>query len=134
MNNTNATTNEEELDEELGDFQLPLSLTPRASASTGHTVNTTNVILQHRPSSASVQHNVVLHSTISESSMNRFDLNVPIDPDDRILGRRKTNSLTPVQEQGSTHDLLNDDSRTTTIPTSHSDIIHRPTTDDKQTV
>lgn len=133
LNNANATTNEEELDEELGDFQLPLSLTPRASGSTGLAANTTNVI-QHRPSTSSLQHNVVLHSTVSESATNRFDLNVPVDADERSLGRRKANSLTTVQEHEPASELSSDESRPIVATKSLSDTMSRMTTDGKPVV
>ena len=64
-NNNTANLNDEALDEELGDFQMPLSLTPRHSTSTGHVLSTTNVI-QHRLSTSSLQPIVVLHSNTNE--------------------------------------------------------------------
>ncbi len=133
-NNNNANTNDDDiLDEELGDFQLPLSLTPRASSSTGHAISTTNVI-QHRPSTSSLQHNVVLHSNLNESSTsltNRFDSNLSNETEQ---SKRQTNSLMTVHEQGSANDLLVDDSWHIRSPTSASDVIHKQTTDEKQMV
>ncbi|CAF1130863.1 unnamed protein product [Adineta steineri] len=135
-NNNNTATNEEELDEELGDFQLPLSLTPRASGSIGHTLTTANVI-QHRRSTSS-QQNIVLHSNLNESPKsyaNRFDLNTTNDKDEIKSTKRKTSSLMTVDEHGSTNDLIaTDASQQLKIPTSISDIIHQQTTDEKQTV
>jgi hypothetical protein len=136
-NNINANPNDEELDEELGDFQLPLSLTPRGSTSIGHPFNTTNVI-QHQTSTSSLQHNVVLHSNIYESSTsptNRFDLNLSIDKDENNQIKRKANSLMTVYEQSSTNDSLPDDSRQLrTTPASVRDITHQEITNEKQMV
>ncbi len=64
-------------------------------------------MIQHRLSTSSLQHNVVLHSNINESSTNRSDLNLS-NENDQI--RRQTNSLMPVYEHGSTNDLLTDES------------------------
>jgi hypothetical protein len=86
-------------------------------------------VIQHRPSASSLQHNVVLHSNINESSIspiNRFDEN--------DQSKRQTNSLMTVYEQGSTNDLLANDSWHLRSPTSASDVIHRQTTDEKQMV
>ncbi|CAF4795152.1 unnamed protein product [Rotaria sp. Silwood2] len=83
-NNKTANANDDEIDEELGDFQLPVSLTPRDSLTISHPVSTTNVI-QHQTLGSSLQHNVVLHSNINESPKlptNRFDLDSSITNDD----------------------------------------------------
>ncbi len=131
-NNNNANINDDELDEELGDFQLPLSLTPRASQSTGHSISTTNVI-QHRPSSSSIQHNVVLHSNINESATTPSITTTTLN--DKDPPKHQTNSLTTVYEQqDSSNDLLGDDSWHFRSPTSVSDIIQKRTTDEKQMV
>jgi hypothetical protein len=111
VNNNNANISGDELDEELGDFQLPLSLTPRASSTLSHT----NVIQQQRSSSASatipfsLQHNVVLHSNINDPLLpatNRFDLNLPLDTESRNQLNRKANSLMTVYEQGATNETM----------------------------
>jgi hypothetical protein len=109
-NNNNANTSGDELDEELGDFQLPLALTPRASSTLSHNIISTNVISQQRSSAtsatipSSLQHNVVLHSNIDEPLLpatNRLDLNLPLDKDSRTQLNRKANSLMTVYEQTS---------------------------------
>jgi hypothetical protein len=136
MNNTNANTNDDELDEELGDFQLPLSLTPRTSSSTGHGMMTSH-FMQPRSSTSSLQHNVVLHSNINDSSSpagNRFELNLLLDKEDRISSRRQTNSLMTVHEQDPSSDLITDDSWHLRSPTSTSDVSHPQTNDDKTSV
>jgi hypothetical protein len=90
------------LDEGLGDFQLPLSLTPRASSPTSHAIHTANVI--EHPSS--LQHNVVLHSNINESSIiSPSNLFIDNDP-----SKHPTINLMTVYEQGSTNDLIVEDS------------------------
>jgi len=135
-NNNNANINDDELNEEIGGYQLPLSLTPRASSLTSHPVSTTNVI-QHL-SDSSLQHNVVLHSNINESSTssspNRFDLNILNDKDDNKLAKRQTNSLMTVFEQGSTNDLLVDDTWHLRSSASVDDTTNKRTTDEKQMV
>ena len=144
-NNTNANVNEDEIDEEFGDLQLPLSLTRRASASassTSHGINTINVIQDQQTPSSSLQHNVVLHSNINESSLlsssnlptNRFDLNLTNDKDELNNSQRQPNSLMTVYEQGSANDLLVDDSGHIKSSTSVSDVLHKRTTDEKQMV
>ena len=88
-------------------------------------------MIQHRPSSSSLQHNVVLHSNINESSI----LTISPEKDDQNQQRRKANSLMTVHEQDSSSDLLMDDSWHLRSPTSASDVTHKLTTDDeKQTV
>ncbi|CAF5046988.1 unnamed protein product, partial [Rotaria sp. Silwood1] len=136
-NNKNSNTNDEELDEELGDFPLPVSLTPRDSLTTSHPVSTTNVI-QHQSSSSPLQHNVVLHSNINESpkltTTNRFDLDPSIINDDNNQIRYQRNSLMTVYEQSSTNDLLTDDPEYIKSSKDTSNIIQKRTTNDKQTV
>jgi hypothetical protein len=96
----------------LGDFQLPLSLSARAS-SASHNIISSNVILQQRSSTASattptsLRHNVVLHSNVNEPLLpatNRSDLNLPLDIDTRNQLNRKANSLMTVYEHPSTHE------------------------------
>ena len=93
---------------ELGDLQIPLSLSPHASPVLSH-----NVILQQKSSSTSViipsvlQHNVVLHSNINDSippATNRLDLNLPLDKLYRNQLNRKANSLMTVYEHSSTNE------------------------------
>ncbi|CAF1113109.1 unnamed protein product [Rotaria sp. Silwood1] len=136
-NNKNSNTNDEELDEELGDFPLPVSLTPRDSLTTSHPVSTTNVI-QHQSSSSPLQHNVVLHSNINESpkltTTNRFDIDPSIINDDNNQIRYQRNSLMTVYEQSSTNDLLTDDPEYIKSSKDTSNIIQKRTTNDKQTV
>jgi hypothetical protein len=112
-NNNNANTSGDELDEELDDFQLPLSLTPRASSTLSHQMASTHMLPQQRSSStsitipSSVQHNVVLHSDVNDQLLpatNRFDLNRPLDTEYRTQLNRKTNSLMTVYEHGSTNE------------------------------
>ncbi len=93
-------------------------------------------MIQHRPSTSSLQHNVVLHSNINEPATNRFDLNLSNDKDDKNSSQqqRQTNSLTTVYEQGSSNDLLVDDSWHLRSETSVSDVINKRTTDEKQMV
>jgi len=137
-NNTNTNRTDEEFDEELGDFQLPLSLSARNSSSAGHGLITGH-LLQARSSGGSLQqqqqqqqqqqHHVVLHSNINDTSplTNRFELNFPHDRDDKSPSRRQTNSLMTVHEQ-ETH---NDESWHLRSPTSISDVTHQRTTDEK---
>ena len=98
-------------------------------------------MIQHQqPSSTSLQHNVVLHSNINESatssssSTNRFDLNISNDIDEKNQIKRQTNNLTTVFEQGSSNDLLIDDSVHSRSTTNTSDVINKRTTDEKQMV
>jgi len=98
----------------LGDFQLPLSLTPRVSSTLSHNVVQTNVISQQQRSSStsatipfSLQHDVVLHSNVNEPLLpatNRLDLNLSLDRDLRNQLNRKANSLMTVYE----HTLTNE--------------------------
>jgi hypothetical protein len=143
--NNNANTSGDELDEELGDFQLPLALSPRASSSLSHHVAPTHVILQQqRSSSASVtipsslQHDVVLHSNVTEPllpTVNRFDLNLPLDRDSRNQLNRKANSLMTVYEHSSTNDIITGESSSlksetwrTRSPSSICDLTYQRTT------
>jgi hypothetical protein len=116
-NNNNANISGDELDEELGDFQLPL--TPRASSSLSHNIVQTNVISQQRSSSTSatipfsLQHDVVLHSNIDEPLLpatDRFDLNLSLDRDLRNQLNRKANSLMTVYEQTSANETTRGES------------------------
>ncbi len=94
-------------------------------------------MIQHL-SDSSLQHNVVLHSNINESSTssspNRFDLNILNDKDDNKLAKRQTNSLMTVFEQGSTNDLLVDDTWHLRSSASVDDTTNKRTTDEKQMV
>ncbi|UJR31853.1 hypothetical protein I4U23_019329 [Adineta vaga] len=113
-NNNNVNVNDDELDAELGDFQLPLALTPRASAALLPQIPLVNVIKpqEHRSStsiigSSSLQHDVVLHSNVDEpllSATNRFNLNHPSSNEYRNVLSRKANSLSTVYEHGSVHE------------------------------
>jgi hypothetical protein len=116
-NNNNANTSAEELDEELGDFELPLALTPRVSFTVSHNAPSTNVTQQQQQQSSSassivpssLQHNVVFHSNVNEPllpAINRLDLNLPLDNDNRNQLNRKANSLMTVFEHGSTHETM----------------------------
>ena len=121
---TVAVTSGDELDEELGDFQFPISLSPRASTTASHHRSSMNFIHTHgRSSSASgtipisIQHNVVLHSKATEPlirpvAKNRTDLNVSIVErgEQRNSLNRKANSLMTVYEHGIALDDNNDDS------------------------
>ncbi|CAF4401406.1 unnamed protein product, partial [Rotaria magnacalcarata] len=112
-NNKNPNINDDEIDEELGDFQLPISSTPRDSLSKNHPVSTTNVI-QHQSPPLLLQHNVVLHSNIYESPKsisNRSEVDVPISQDDNNQLKHQRNNLMTVYEQSSANDFLADDSQ-----------------------
>ncbi|CAF1007758.1 unnamed protein product [Rotaria sordida] len=146
-------------DEELGDFQLPMSLTPFGSSTLPHNIASTNEIQRQRSSTTSVtiptssQYNVVLHSNVHEpllATTNRFDLNLPLDKDYRNQLNRKANSLMTVYEHSSTNETTQGEpplksetwrgrspssisdltyTRTTNVP-----IIDRTTTNTKETV
>lgn len=111
--NNNGNRSGDELDEELGDFQLPLSMTPYASSTFSHNPVPTNEIPNQQSSStcaigpSSSQYNVVLHSNVNEPLLrptNRFDLNLSLDKDYRNQLNRKANSLMTVYEQSSMND------------------------------
>jgi hypothetical protein len=95
-------------------------------------------VIQPPVSTSSLQHNVVLHSNINESPpsppMNRFDLNLSLDKDDKNQSKRKTNSLMTVEEQDSTNDLMTDDSWHLRSLTNVNDVTHQPSTNEKQPV
>jgi hypothetical protein len=94
-------------------------------------------VIQHRPSTSSLQHNVVLHSNIYESSIAatiRSDLNMSPDTDEKSQTRRKANSLMTVYEQDSSSDLLKDDSWHLRSPSTSSDVTHQRASDEKQMV
>lgn len=87
------------------------------------------MIHQYPPPASSIQHNVVLHSNINEPpTINRLEDEKP------SVKQRQTNSLMTVYEQGSSNDLLTDESWHLRSPTSISDVTHHRTTDDKQVV
>ncbi|CAF4143791.1 unnamed protein product, partial [Rotaria magnacalcarata] len=135
-NNKNPNINDDEIDEELGDFQLPISSTPRDSLSKNHPVSTTNVI-QHQSPPLLLQHNVVLHSNIYESPKsisNRSEVDVPISQDDNNQLKHQRNNLMTVYEQSSANDFLADDSQNLKPSKDVVDIIEKGTNDDKQTV
>ncbi len=90
-------------------------------------------MIHHRPSASSLQHNVVLHSNINESSTSSPPPPI-IRVDETDQSKRQANNLMTVYEQGSTNDLLVDDSWQTQSPTSASDVIDKQTTDEKQMV
>lgn len=84
---------------------MPVSLTPRTSSTTQ------NVITQQQRSSSvsitispSVQHDVVLHSNVTEPLLSsspattRQDLDLPLDKSNRNQLNRKANSLMTVYE------------------------------------
>lgn len=135
-NNKNPGTNDNEIDEELGDLQLPVSITPRVSFSSNQPTSTTNVI-QHQSLASSIQHNVVLHSNIDEQSTpttNRYDLDTATNTDDKNDTKYPLNSLLTVYEQSSTNDLIADDSELLKSSKTASSVIEKITTDEKQTV
>jgi hypothetical protein len=135
---------------------LPLALTPRVSGTSPHNIN---IIPPERSSLTSspipslLQHNVVLHSSVNEPlipATNRFDLNLPVDRENRNQLNRKANSLMTVFEHTSTNETALGESspsksekgrarspssifdltyqRTTNVPQTETD------TDDKETV
>ena len=104
-----------ELDDEFGDFPLPISSTPRASGSHSHPHGSTHLLHpQQRNSSGSVtiplsvEHNVVLHSDPTEplisQTKTRLDSNFSLNQDNRNQLNRKANSLMTVYEQSSNND------------------------------
>lgn len=97
----------------------------------------TSNFMQPRSSTSSLQHHVVLHSNINDSSSpagNRFELNLLLDKEDRTSSRRQTNSLMTVHEQDLNNDLITDDAWHIRSPTSTSDVTHPQTKDDKPSV
>ena len=91
--------------------------------------------MQPRSSTSSLQHNVVLHSNVADSSSpslaNRFELNTLQDKD---VSRRKTNSLMTVHEQEAASDLLTDESWSLRSPADANDAAHPGPADAKETV
>ena len=102
-------------------------------------------MIQHRPSSSSLQQNIVHHSNINDSSTtttaaaaaaaatssNRFDFNYSNENEPT---KRQRNSLMTVYEQGSTNDLLVDEKWQLKAIQSTADTIPQRTTDDKPVV
>lgn len=120
-------------------------MTPRTSSSTGHGILPSN-FLQARSSGSSLQHHVVLHSNINESSSlaasttgaNRFELNL-LDKDEKIntynnSSRRPTNSLMTVHEQETTNELTSDDSLHVQMSADIPDQHHQRTDNDTSAV
>lgn len=135
-NNKNSNLNDDEIDEELGDFQLPMSSTPRDSLPKSLAVSTTNVI-QHQSPNLSLQHNVVLHSSVNESpriTTNRLELEVPISQDDDNQLKQQRNNLVTVYEQSSPNDVLNEDSQHLKQSKDVTDTIEKGTNDETQAV
>lgn len=109
----NTTAGDGEFDAELGDFQLPISLSARAST-VSHNIVSTNAILQQRSSigsannpATSIQHNVVLHSNVNEPLLpanDRLDLNLPSEHNPHHPLSRKANSLMTVYEHTTAND------------------------------
>ncbi|CAF3195526.1 unnamed protein product [Rotaria sp. Silwood2] len=142
-NTHNANASGDGPDEELGDFQLPISLTSCGSSTFSHNVVPANEIPHQRTSSLSAtipstsQYNVVLHSNVNEPLLpatNRFDLNLPLDKDNRYQLNRKANSLTTVYEHSSTNETTTGESSSKyetwrgRSPSSVSDVTYKRTT------
>ena len=90
--------------------------------------------MQPRSSTSSLQHNVVLHSNVADSSptlANRFELNTLLDKD---VSKRKKNSLMTVHEQEAAGDLLTDESWSLRSPADANDAAHPSPADAKETV
>ncbi|CAF3750380.1 unnamed protein product [Rotaria socialis] len=107
-NTNNANASGDEIDAEIGDFQLPLTINPYNSSTLSP-----NIIIppQEMPyqgnSTSSLQYNVVLHSNANEPLLpatNRFDLNLPLGTVNRTQLNRKANSLMAVYEHSSVND------------------------------
>lgn len=139
-NTNNANLSADEIDAEIGEYQLPLTLAPFDSSTLSpHIIPSNELSYQHTSSTSAIpaissQCNVVLHSDINEPLLpktNRFDLNLPLDKSYRNQLNRKANSLMTVYEQSSLNESASGDSTSkpegyrARSPSSMSDLAYR---------
>ncbi|CAF1562778.1 unnamed protein product [Rotaria magnacalcarata] len=107
-NTNNANASGDEIDAEIGDSQLPLTINPyNSSTLSPNIIIPSQEIPYQRNSTSSLQYNVVLHSNVNEPLLpatKRFDLNLPFDTVNRTELNRKANSLMTVYEHSSMND------------------------------